>query len=273
MMDRIKEDKRFFGVLGGLVLVLMVWSMMIRGPMIDRIDAQTRRTASLKRTLDEIAQRGAVSKDQIDPAGEAIKDLETRLAGLGDRIKFVKDGRFETPKDQSPMNHFMNLRIKSKELQDQAAKKGIAWNNRIQQLNFNPVPASDEEAKEQLLRLDLVYRVIEGLYSLSAETGFSMQRIEEINPMIPQGGQGQPAFNPDSFLNKIKVGIKFRCNGTTAFLAVHRLGTPDKSGRGSMCVEEFSIERPEATVNIVEVSLVVSALIVDPSKPLEGAPQ
>jgi hypothetical protein len=270
MIERIKEDKLFYGVLAGLAVVLGAWYFMMRAPIVQRIGSYTNRHAIVKKQLDELSQKGTVSREQLDPAQDAIKELTSRLTALSDRLRFVPDPKFKAPSGQGAMLHFQNMRLNSKEVADMARKRNIGWSDKIQHLNFATLPNNDADAEELLVRLDLMYRVLETIFGLNGEAGVVVNRIEDVLPMFgSQGGaQSAPAVNPNIFLNKVKVAVRIRCNGLAAFRAVHALGVPDKKGRGTLNVEEYVISRDDPTVDLVDVTIVVSALMVDPSKPL-----
>jgi hypothetical protein len=269
MINRIKEEKLFFGVLFGLFFVLVLWNMFLRGDIADETVAITRSLQSEHQKFKLLAEKGQVTEEQLTPAREAMQDMNVKVTKLSDRIKYVRDPRFETPKDQTVLNHFFNLRIKSKELSEQAIKKGISWNRGIVQLNLKPDPVSDEEADEHLVRMDLVYRAIETLYSLTGEVGSFVQSIENINPMH-NAQPGGTIVSKDRFLNKVSIQVKFRSNGVTAFRLVQALGNPERKGRGALNIEEFTAERPDSTVDLLDVTIVVSAVMVDVTKPLAG---
>jgi hypothetical protein len=272
MIQRIREEKRFFGVLGGMLLALFLWNVFVRSPSAARIESLGASYQSQTSQLRSLSERGSVAGEQLDLARSSMQDAQVKLARLSDRVRYVRDPKFDVPQGQTAMNHFQNLRIKSKELVESATKKSISFNGRIQQLNFNLTPNNNEEAEEQLVRLDVVYRVFDAIFEVAGQTGMSVQRIEDVQPLQGLDGQNPITIARDRFLNKVKVGVKIRCNGMAAFRILHALCRADDKGRGSLSIEEFTAERPDATVDVLEVAIVASTLLLDLGKPLEGEP-
>lgn len=270
MMNRIKEEKVFFGVIGGMVLVLLVWNSMVRSSMKEDIDRAAGKLNMSRSKLSELSNKGSVSEEQLTPARESMQDVNVKLTKLAERVKYVRDPRFDVPKDQTPTNYFNHRRILAKELSEKATKKVIGWNPAIGQLGFKGEQVLDEQADEYLIRLDLIYRVLEALYDLSGQATMYVQGIESINPLVGVDMNSGPAIVKDRFLNKVTVQVRFKSNGLTAFRLVHALGNPERKNQGALNIEEFVMERSDPTVDLVDVSISVSAIVVDISKTLEA---
>lgn len=272
MMNRIKEEKLFFGVIGGILLVLLVWNSMVRSSLREDIDRAAGQLNMNRGELRTLSEGGSVGEEQLTPARESMQDVNVKLTRLAERVKYVRDPRFEVPKDQTAMNYFNHRRILGKELAEKATKKVIGWNPSIGQLGFKGEQVLDEQADEYLIRLDLVYRVLEALYDLSGQANLYVQSIEGVNPLVGIDMNSGPVIVRDRFLNKVTVQIRFKSNGLTAFRLVHGLGNPERKNQGALNIEEFVLDRTDPTVDIVDVTLSVSAILVDVGKSLEGAP-
>lgn len=259
MMDWVKAERKFVAIAGGLVLVLFFWNLFVRAPLARAIDLGRSKKRAAASALESMSAQGIATRGQIRHAKEECGNLRARLQALEERVGFELDPGHRPPAGELPVTHFHNLLARAtSELPKKVQARRIAWNVKDRNLGFPAQRILDDQGEEYLVRLALVNRVIEVLVN---QPPGAVDSVEQIVPDPEDAGMVEGG----TYLSRIPVSVRFRATGPATFRILHALvkGEPEKK-RSGVILDHFEASRVDVNRDLLEVSLQVSALLIDP---------
>lgn len=274
-MKEAFRDRTWVLSTGLLVLVFLIWNVKVRGGLADEILLWSRRKAATAGDVNSMLKRGEISEEMVRRAEDARKEMSGRLQALIDKTAFRPTPRF-VPDSNRALETFGRIRTELiRDLKPKVEEVGVKWSHKIQNLGFN-APVSDEaQARDQLVRLEMVHRIILTIHAVAAERVHRVREVKEIDPFPDQPGgiPGGVGLTDGLFVNRIRVRVKFEASGAAVYRVIHRLTSPDSElfpRGGVFTVDQFAHERNNPSEDWTDAAITFAALVVNADGELPG---
>jgi hypothetical protein len=250
-----KENKKFVIAVGAGLLAMLLYNILVLGPVGSSADRAKRNLLREKAELKALMANGVPSDDSIRAAKQSRDRLKQTLATLVADTVFKAPDRYRKPDRESAKSHFESLSIDvAKELRDKATSGKVAFPSLV---DFGG-QVTDEAAPEYLLRLAIVER----LAQIAIES--EVDKIEAIDPLAGQARD--EGAKKGSYLAKFGVYMKFAGKAESVFKVLHGV---QKKGQ-YLSVSGFEAVRDDSTKDQFVATLSVAALKVDEKGTLEA---
>jgi hypothetical protein len=244
-----KENKKFVLAVGAGLMAMLLYQLLVLGPVGSSADRAKRNLLKEKAELKALMGNGVPSDDSIRAAKQSRDRLKQTLGTLVADTVFKAPDRYKKADRDSAKSHFESLSIDvAKELRDKATSAKVAFPSLI---DFGG-QVTDEVAPEYLARLAIVERL--ALLAIESE----VEKIEVIDP-LPGGARDEGPGKKGNFLTKLGVFMKFTGKAESVFKVLHAV---QKKGQ-YLSVSGFEAVRDDSTKDQFVATLSVAALKVD----------
>lgn len=271
-MEWIKREKVFVAVVAGLAVALLVWNGMFRGKTVRAIEEARLKRGQIAAELNALNDQGVPLAEQISLAQEALGNLRKALSAEEKATEYVQAGRFRPPSGIPPVVHFNDqLAGANQQLQNRTMVKGISWKLNNRTVGFPGGMLPENLAEEYLIRLAIVFRVVE---ALAEEPSGSVLAIHEIAPVEAAGGwaggmPGGGVLREKAYIDRVPVRLKFEAKGPSVFRILYNLSRHDPTqDRSFLRLESLIAERPDPNQERLLVTMTVEGVVVRPGMPL-----
>lgn len=272
-MNWIKREKGFVAVVAVLVVALLAWNGMFRSSTVRAIEEARSKRAEIAVELNALNDQGVPVAEQILQAKEALGNVRRALAAEEKATGYVQAARFRPPSGVPSIVHFNDqLAGANQQLQNRTMVKGISWKVNNRTVGFPGGMLPENLAEEYLIRLALIFRVVE---ALADEPSGSVLAIHDILPVETTGGWGAGApgggvLRERGYIDRIPVRIKFEAKGPAVFRILHNLSRQDPSqDRSYLRLDSLIAERPDPNQEKLMVTMSVEAIVIRPGMPLD----
>ncbi len=250
----LKENKRFLiGVAGMAVFALLYW-IVVLGPIRRGAKKATDQLSASRQNFAVLSAGGVPDERALDQASSDLRAHEQKLDELVRRLRLAVEEKYLS-KDK-----YANFRehFEARKLEVRDELSDLAGADR-ESFGFGaPVLENEAAYQDGLLRLGVAAAAVK-LAVPAAESGGKITAVEPF----------RASQNPEPtevFARRMPIEMKVVGTAESLFRILHAFQTKG----GYLCVDTLSIGRAATSgQDLFEASIVVSGLVVDPTKPLE----